>query len=117
MKFKLIENYIHATNTHDFDNLVPLISDTATYQFTDKTCVGLKEIREYFENAWDIIKEEKYYATDITCLVQNEEVKVYIYNYHYEGFHNGSFTSGGGKATNVFQLLNDEWKLVLEHLN
>lgn len=117
MKYELIEEYISATNTHDFSNLVPLIMDSAVYQFTDKRCVGIQEIREYFEHAWELIKEEKYSASDIECIVSTTDVKIYTYIYHYEGFHNNKFVSGKGKATNVFQFINNEWKLVLEHLN
>lgn len=117
MKHHLIEAYIKATNSHDFNHLVPLISRTAVYQFTDKTCQGIEEIRTYFENAWNTIKEEKYAATDVQCLIDISAVKVYIYRYHYKGYHNEKFVEGGGKATNVFHLIDGEWRLVLEHLN
>lgn len=117
MNYTLIDDYINATNTHDFNNLLSIISSKAVYQFTDKQCIGLEEIRPYFENAWNLIKEEVYSATDIECIVDTEDIKIYIYNYHYNGYLNDKFVEGGGKATNVFQRIDNRWQLILEHLN
>lgn len=113
----LVQKYIEATNTHNFNNLIDLISDTAIYQFTDKRCNGIQEIRKYFEKAWEMVVEEVYSARNVVCITATKDIKIYIYDYHYEGFHKGEFVSGSGKATNVFQLIDKDWKLILEHLN
>lgn len=117
MEYPLIKSYIDATNSHHFDNLIPLISSTAIYQFTNQTCQGIREIREYFENAWELVKDEVYSANDIRCIVDTQDIKIYVYEYHYQGFHQGKFVSGKGKATNVFQNFHGTWQLILEHLN
>lgn len=40
-----------------------------------------------------------------------------MYTYHYSGYVDGEFNSGSGRATNVFVLLDGEWKLIHEHLS
>lgn len=115
--FKLVNEYIAATNSHDFDNLVPLIDKNATYQFTDKVCIGIDEIRQYFEKTWRLIQDEVYSAKDIRLVYQNNEIKIYTYEYHYQGYYQSEFVSGKGRATNIFQKADDTWVLILEHLN
>ncbi len=68
-----LEQYINATNTHDFKHVKQLLHPKAIYWFSDKTCTTLDEIQHYFEKAWDTIKEEKYSASNIQWLVVEEK--------------------------------------------
>ncbi|MFB7156489.1 YybH family protein [Lysinibacillus sp. NPDC056232] len=112
-----LENYIAATNSHDFNNVKEILHPQAVYWFTDKTCTSLEEIGAYFYNAWNLIKKEVYSAIDVQWLTADEKSATCIYTYHYEGYHNGKFVSGSGRATNIFTVLNNEWKLIHEHLS
>lgn len=110
--------YIAATNTHDFQYVRKLLSEEAVYWFSDKTCRSIGEIQQYFENAWGTIKDEVYRATDVEWLVAEENSATCIYTYEYEGYYDGKFVQGSGRATNVF--VRDslgEWKLIHEHLS
>lgn len=110
--------YIEATNTHDFNNVKKILHDKAIYWFTDKTCSNLSEIQNYFENAWDIIKEEVYTANDVKWITIDQNSATCIYTYHYEGYYDGKFIEGSGRATNIFIKTNhNEWKLIHEHLS
>ncbi|MCI3927635.1 nuclear transport factor 2 family protein [Paenibacillus sp. TRM 82003] len=115
---EILELYINATNTHDFNNVKKILHPKAVYWFTGKTCTNLIDIQNYFENAWDLIKQEVYSATDINWIAVSESSSTCIYTYHYEGYLDGKFVSGSGRATNVF--IKDEdgnWKLIHEHLS
>ncbi len=114
---KALDCYIEATNTHDFNNVKELLHPEAVYWFTDRTCTSLEEIGAYFNHAWDLIKEEVYSATNVQWLTVDETSATCIYTYHYEGYYNENFISGSGRATNVFTKVNNEWKLVHEHLS
>ncbi|MGM9949018.1 MAG: YybH family protein [Lysinibacillus sp.] len=113
-----LEHYIEATNTHRFENVERLLHPDAIYWFSDRTCTTLKDIRAYFENAWQVIKEEKYTAQDVQWLAVDENTATCIYRYCYEGYLNGAFVSGSGRATNVFKKdRKGAWKLIHEHLS
>ncbi|MDV2685624.1 nuclear transport factor 2 family protein [Alkalihalophilus lindianensis] len=113
-----LKKYIEATNTHDFNNVKKVLHDQAIYWFTDKTCTNSREIQKYFENAWELIKEEVYTANDIRWISTDPNSATCIYSYHYKGYHNGKLVSGNGRATNIFIRTNyNEWKLIHEHLS
>ncbi|WLD94425.1 nuclear transport factor 2 family protein [Alkalihalobacillus sp. AL-G] len=113
-----LQTYIDATNTHDFTNVKNVLHEDAVYWFTDKTCTSLNEIQAAFENAWDVIKDEVYSATDVQWLTVDENSATCIYTFHYEGYIDEEFISGSGRATNVFTKDgNREWKLIHEHLS
>lgn len=112
-----LEQYIQATNTHDFNQVKAILHPQAIYWFTDKTCITTEEIEAYFKHAWSVIKEEVYSATDVNWLTVDEKTATCLYTYHYEGFHNGKFVAGSGRATNIFTLVDNEWKLIHEHLS
>lgn len=112
-----LAQYIAATNTHDFANVQQLLDPAAVYWFTDKTCVSLEEIKNYFEQAWQTIQEEVYSAVDVTWIAAGEDVAVCTYTYKWEGCYKGEHREGCGRATNVFKRADGEWKLVHEHLS
>ncbi|MHC5228963.1 YybH family protein [Enterococcus sp. LJL99] len=114
---KALMSYIEATNSHKFDNVEKCLSSNAVYFFSDKKCQSTKDIRSYFENAWNIIVNEKYEVSEVEWIIVTEEVATCIYNYKYSGFIENKFVEGGGKATNIFVKENSNWLLLHEHLS
>ncbi|MDX8366449.1 nuclear transport factor 2 family protein [Cytobacillus sp. IB215665] len=114
-----LQKYIEATNSHDFNNVKKVLHENAVYWFTNKSCVTLEEIHNYFENAWHTIKDEVYAAKDVEWIAVDQKTATCIYTYHYEGYYNGKFVTGSGRATNIFVKNNDydDWKLIHEHLS
>lgn len=112
-----LEHYIAATNSHDFSQVKEILHPDAVYWFTDKTCTTHEEIGNYFNNAWNMIKEEVYSAADVQWIAVDEKAATCIYTFHYEGYFDGKFVSGSGRATNVFKTVNGQWKLIHEHLS
>ncbi|QFF99073.1 nuclear transport factor 2 family protein [Psychrobacillus glaciei] len=113
-----LDKYINATNTHNFEIVKQLLHPDAVFWFSNKSCTTINEIQNYFENAWEVIKEEVYSAFNVHWLAADEKTATCIYTYHYEGYYDGKFVSGSGRATNVFIKENEyEWKLIHEHLS
>lgn len=101
---------------YTFSNVRTWVDSNAVYWFSDKTCTTPGEIQRYFENAWDIVKEEKYSVTDVVWIAEDEKSAACIYTYHWEGLIDGRHASGKGRGTNVFVKRGDGWKVVHEHL-
>ena len=114
---EILNNYIHATNSHDFKEVQKLLHPKAVYYFSNQTCKGLKEIQQYFENAWETVKDENYEAHDVTWLFTSSHSATCVYTYFYEGYIDGKYVSGKGRATNVFVHEGEQWLLIHEHLS
>ncbi len=112
------EDYISSTNTHDFVNVEKMLDDKEIYWFSDRTCTSREEIKRYFENAWNLIRDEVYGAVDIKWITVNNNSATCLYTYTWEGFYNNVFTSRSRRATNIFVRNNESvWKLKHEHLS
>ncbi|MFC0682782.1 YybH family protein [Lysobacter korlensis] len=110
--------YIDATNTHDFGNVGRVLHPDAVFWFGDATCESLDDVGAYFEDAWRVVEQEVYAATEVRWVAIGEGAASCVYTYTYEGWHAGSRVSGHGRATNVFTLDDaGEWKLIHEHLS
>lgn len=114
---KALHTYIEATNTHKFSNVKKVLHPEAVYFFTDATCRGYEEIGAYFNQTWNLIKEEVYSAAEVEWIAVSTKMATCTYTYIYEGYYEGKFISGKGRATNVFLVADNEWKLVHEHLS
>lgn len=114
---EILHKYIKATNTHDFEEVRKILHPEAMYFFSNKTCINHQEIQSYFENAWTYISDENYEAREVKWLFKGDSSASCIYTYFYEGYIHGAYTSGEGRATNVFVKIQDEWLLIHEHLS
>lgn len=113
-----LQQYIKATNTHDFNQVKKYIHKDAIYWFSDKTCTSLLEIQQYFENAWNVIQDEVYTVTNVKWLTNDHNSATCTYQFRYEGYFKGNFVVGHGRATNVFKK-NDHgvWMVIHLHLS
>lgn len=109
--------YITATNTHNFKNVRECIDNNAVYWFSNKSCVSVDSISDYFNHVWSIIKDEKYEAKNVEWISVSETSATCIYNYHWEGYVDNELKSGGGRATNIFNKKDGKWILIHEHLS
>ncbi|PLR80344.1 DUF4440 domain-containing protein [Bacillus canaveralius] len=114
---EILEKYIKATNTHSFDEVRKLLHPNAMFFFSDKSCITHEEIQTYFETAWSLVKNENYEAHNVIWLFKENTSATCTYTYFYEGYVNGEYTSGRGRATNVFVKKSDKWLLIHEHLS
>ena len=114
-----LEQYIKALNTCDFAELKKCLREESVFYFTDRICVGVEEIRSYCEEGWAAIEDEKYWADDVSYILQTEDVLVCTYKFNYAGYVNAKHVMGNVKATNVFarEGMGGPWKLLHEHLS
>ena len=114
-----LKQYIDATNTHDFDEVEKYVHKDAVYIFSGKVINGIKDIRAYFEKTWSQIKDEKYWTTDACWIHEDDNTMICLYQYNFNGYFDGKFTCGNGRATNIFVkcATTNEWKLIHEHLS
>ncbi|UTE71913.1 nuclear transport factor 2 family protein [Rossellomorea marisflavi] len=112
-----LDRYIKATNTHRFSEVENLLHPRAVYYFSDRTCSSKEEIQTYFEHAWSVVKEEVYGAIDVNWLQLGEQQALCVYRFKYEGYVDGEFVKGHGRATNAFVKEEGRWLLIHEHLS
>lgn len=112
-----LDRYIDATNTHRFSEVEKLLHPHAVYYFSDRTCSSMEEIQTYFEHAWSVVKNEVYGANDVNWLQRGEQEALCVYRFTYEGFVDGAFVKGHGRATNAFVKEEERWLLIHEHLS
>ena len=112
-----LDRYIKATNTHRFSEVEKRLHPNAVYYFSDRTCSSMEEIQTYFEHAWSVVKEEVYGAIDVNWLQLGERQALCVYRFKYEGYVDGEFVKGHGRATNAFVKEEGRWLLIHEHLS
>ncbi|GCE12905.1 YybH family protein [Tengunoibacter tsumagoiensis] len=114
---EFLQEYIQKNSAHDYDEIAPLISEHATYWFSEGTYCGREEIRAAFETTWAVVKDEHYWIDDIKWLIQGDSDAVCIYHFYWKGTVGGSPAQGKGRGTNVFQKDNGQWYVIHEHLS
>jgi ketosteroid isomerase-like protein len=115
------EEFLHVyeqrTNTHRFEEVAPLIADTAVYWFNDGSFQGKEAIKQAFEKTWKIIQEEHYAIENIQWLVKDQQSAVCIYLFHWQGNVEGQRMQGMGRGTSIVKKVNSQWQVIHEHLS
>ncbi len=115
------DEFLHAyeqrTNTHDFEQVKPLLDEHAVYWFSDGSFRGTEEIKQAFEKTWDFVREERYAIEQVQWLVRTEESAVCIYTFHWQGLIGGKPEQGVGRGTSVLHKVDGQWKVIHEHLS
>lgn len=114
---EFMQEYEQRTNTHNFQEVVPLIADDAIYWFSDGSFHGVDEMRQAFERTWDVIQNERYEIEHIQWLISNEKTAVCTYMFHWQGIVEDQSAQGEGRGTSVLAKVKGEWKVLHEHLS
>lgn len=113
-----LDDYIAGTNTHDFDQVRPLLHPDVVFRFNDMDCTSLLAAQRYFENTWSVVQSEHYEAVEVTWRVPTPTTAIASYTYRWTGFVDGERHRGSGRATNVFVIdPAGRWVLAHEHLS
>lgn len=114
---EFIKAYENATNSHNFSNVEPLVSEDAVYYFSEGTYRGKEAIKAIFEKNWSTIKEEVYEIKEVEWILRTETSAACVYKFYWKGFYKGEYREGSGRGTNVLHFKDNSWKIVHEHLS
>ncbi len=112
-----LKQYEKATNSHDFNNVRPLIAPEAIYFFSNENLFGIAEIEKAFTDTFNTIKDETYSINDVQWLAISDTVAVCVYNFHWVGVMDGERKEGSGRGTNSLVKRDGDWLMVHEHLS
>ena len=112
-----LKKYEVATNSHIFDNVKSLISEDATYWFSDGSHVGIKQIENAFTETFNKIQDEIYTIKDVEWISLENNSAVCIYKFSWKGTINGKPKEGHGRGTNVLSKVDGKWIIIHEHLS
>lgn len=114
---EFLREYEQRTNTHRFEEVAPLIVDTAIYWFNDGSFQGKEAIKQAFEKTWTFIQDEHYGIENIQWLVKDQQSAVCVYLFRWQGKVQEQLTQGMGRGTSVLEKVNGQWKVIHEHLS
>lgn len=112
-----IKSYVDATNTHEFMNVQPLLLPDAVYWFNKDASEGIAAIKVGFESTWKFLPDEVYGIENIKWLSIEKNSATCIYEYTYQGTHNGKPIKGRGRGTSVLVKQHGRWRIAHEHLS
>lgn len=113
----LLKKYEVEINKCNFDLIQPLVSKDCKFWFSSGTFGGHEETRKAFEKTWAMIKEEKYWLTDIEWIAESDLAAVCTYTFNWKGIIEGNPCEGRGRGTSCFRKETDGWKIIHEHLS
>lgn len=109
--------YERAANSHDVQQVLPLIADDATYWFTDGSYRGREEIAGALERTFATIHDEVYEIRELERSALTDEVAACRYLFFWRGVVDGEPRSGRGRGTNVLVMRDGSWRVRHEHLS
>ena len=112
-----LKRYESATNSHDFDNVRPLIAHDAVYFFSNENLHGIAAIEKAFVDTFNTIKDETYSIRSVQWLAVSDTVAVCVYDFHWLGTIDGERREGSGRGTNALVKRNGDWVMIHEHLS
>ena len=112
-----IRSYEKALGTQDWNAVKPLIHENATVIFSNGSIhEGKSKVKTAFERNFSIIKSEKYSIENIKWKLINESIAVYLFDFYWKGFINGTLMEGSGRGSTVITYEKGRWFLLTEHL-
>lgn len=113
----LMREYAMQTDTHDFNQIAPLIAADAVCFFTEGTYSSKEELRAAFERTWATIRDEDCRIEDLRWLTCDKRIAVCVYRFRWSGMVDGQPREGVGRGTSVLAHSDEGWHVVHEHLS
>ena len=111
------EKYKIELNSHDFERLVPLISDDCNFWHPTGTYKGMAQIRQGFESDWKKITEKKSDFSKADWIIESDSEAACTYTFYYSGIAKNQNIYERVHGTTCFRLEQDHWKIFQEHLS
>lgn len=109
--------YAERINRHDFELLIPLIDDDATFWFSSGSYRGVESARAAFEQTWRRLANETYWLEDIRWIARADAAASCVYTFHWQTIIEGQPARGSGRGTTVLGKHGDAWRILHEHLS
>lgn len=113
----LLSEYEQRLSAQDFAKVIPLIHKDAVFWFNDGSYSGIDSIEGAFNKTFELIKEEKYWLTNLDWIYQSDDAASCHYQFNWEGIIEGTPSAGGGRGTSVLKNVDGSWKIMHEHLS
>lgn len=112
-----LREYERCTNSHQFNEVAPLIADDALFLFSEGSFQGKKEIKQAFERTWAYIQDEHYAIEQVQWLANDEQLAICCYVFRWQGRVEGQVRQGSGRGTSVLRKVGEQWQVIHEHLS
>jgi ketosteroid isomerase-like protein len=112
-----IRAYEQATNSHDIDQVAPLIVSDAVYWFSDGSHRGRDAVLDAIAETFATIHDEVYRIDDLEWIALGSDHAVCRYRFFWTGTVDGQPRSGAGRGTNVLVNSDGAWRMLHEHLS
>ncbi len=113
----LMTEYEQRLSAQDFDKVKPLIHEDAVFWFNDGSYLGIDAIEGAFTATFELIKDEKYWLTNLDWISKSDDAACCHYQFNWEGIIDGNHCAGGGRGTSVLKKTDGSWQVVHEHLS
>lgn len=110
-------SYEEVTNSHDFNNVRPLLDQDMVYRFSDGSYNSIEDLEQAFVRTRNTIQDEVYWLKDIKRIVLEENIAVCLYTFIWKWMIDWSFSEWSWRWTNVLRKRNGKWYMLHEHLS
>jgi len=112
-----LEQFMNAINTGDINEFIKFLNEKVVFYYGKETISGLDEIKKCYEEGAEVLKEEKYWPSDINIIHTTDNLLVCTYQFNYNGYISGKFVEGHGRASNIFikSEKTNQWELLHEY--
>ncbi len=91
-------------NTHDLAAASAMIAEDAVFLFSNETThIGKAAILKAIEYNFGAIEDETFQISNLTWLVETDDVAACIYDFNWTGKFDGEPASGSGRGTAIFK--------------
>ncbi len=111
------EKYKIELNKHDFERLVPFISEECVFWHPTGVYNGLEQVRQGLEKGWQTILGKDYQFLKADWTVETDQMAICNYSFSYSGMVGGEKIHEEVHGTNCFRLEQGHWKVLREHLS
>lgn len=114
---EFINQYEKGLKTQDWNNIESLIHKKACVTFSNGSVhKGKPQVKKAFERNFSLIKDENYSIENVTWVIKNQSMAVYLFDFAWNGIVDNTPTEGSGRGTAVLVNENEKWMLLTEHL-
>ena len=102
--------------TTDWNKLSDFFQDDCAMIYSDGTYIGKKALKKAFEKTFSLMKNGKFYISDIHCAAITEQFCSCVFELKWSAEICGDKIVGKDRGTCCLVKFNNSWKIVNQHL-